>query len=79
VQAKCERSLLPDSCVFHLCRLNVNAHYSLIAVYSTFIALGIAGNLAIALAFLTNKVSEFYTYMSELYTYRYQIVCESEF
>jgi hypothetical protein len=42
-----------------LCRLNVNAHYSLIAVYSTFIALGIAGNLAIALAFLTNKVSGF--------------------
>jgi hypothetical protein len=47
----------------------VNAHYSLIAVYSTFIALGIAGNLAIALAFLTNKVSEFYTYRSEFYTY----------
>ncbi len=72
MQAKRERSLLADSCVFYLCRLNVNAHYSLIAVYSTFIALGIAGNLAIALAFLTNKVSEFYKY-------RYQIVCESEY
>ena len=37
-------------------RLGTVAHYTLIITYSTFIIFGIVGNLAIVLAFLTNKV-----------------------
>ena len=38
-------------------RLQPVAHYTLIAMYSMIMVLGVVGNAAILIAFLTNKVS----------------------